>query len=143
MLFYRICIRPPIEALRSEDADYCFSMWCHTNQLLSRGHTHTHSLDVCYEWMIKPIYASVRGTLIVTLLKSDGKTPRICDNYRLIKISRLLFLSVDNKHHFQRKCRKMGCDFIVFHVIFIYNTRFQNALCTAQLTQHSNLCPSN
>ncbi|CAH8556302.1 unnamed protein product [Schistosoma haematobium] len=45
--------------------------------------------DLCVKGIIEPIQSSAWGTPIVTPLKSDGKTPRICD-YRLTLNSRLL-----------------------------------------------------
>ncbi|VDP85082.1 unnamed protein product [Schistosoma mattheei] len=46
--------------------------------------------DLCVKGIIEPIQSSAWGTPIVTPLKSDGKTPRICGDYRLTLNSRLL-----------------------------------------------------
>ncbi|CAI2723185.1 unnamed protein product [Schistosoma spindalis] len=46
--------------------------------------------DLCAKGIIEPIQSSAWGTPIVTPLKSDGKTPRIYGDHRLILNSRLL-----------------------------------------------------
>ncbi|CAH8468827.1 unnamed protein product [Schistosoma haematobium] len=46
--------------------------------------------DLCSKDIIEPIQSSAWGTPIVTSLKSDGKTPGICGDYRLTLNSRLL-----------------------------------------------------
>ncbi|CAH8674419.1 unnamed protein product [Schistosoma rodhaini] len=46
--------------------------------------------DLCAKGIIEPVQSSTWGTPIVTPLKSDGKTPRICGNYSLTLNSRLL-----------------------------------------------------
>ncbi|VDP28113.1 unnamed protein product [Schistosoma margrebowiei] len=46
--------------------------------------------DLCAKSIIEPIQSSAWGTPIVTPLKSDGKTPRICGDYRLTLNSSLL-----------------------------------------------------
>ncbi|VDP55482.1 unnamed protein product, partial [Schistosoma mattheei] len=46
--------------------------------------------DLCAKGIIEPIQSSSWGTPIVTPLKSDGKTPRICGDYRLTLNSHLL-----------------------------------------------------
>ncbi|CAH8507896.1 unnamed protein product [Schistosoma haematobium] len=46
--------------------------------------------DLCAKAIIEPIQSSAWGTPMVTPLKSDGKTPRICGDYRLTLNSRSL-----------------------------------------------------
>ncbi|CAH8641808.1 unnamed protein product [Schistosoma rodhaini] len=55
-----------------------------------REAVHKSLNDLCAKGIIEPVQSSAWGTPIVTPLKSDGKTPRICGDYRLTLNSRLL-----------------------------------------------------
>ncbi|CAI2735531.1 unnamed protein product [Schistosoma spindalis] len=55
-----------------------------------RDAVHKTLNDLCAKGIIEPVQSSAWGTPIVTPLKLDGKTPRICGDYRLTLNSHLL-----------------------------------------------------